>query len=65
MTLVEGGLALSQMILSPQAPPKTARVVLGNTPVDARFQIDGDQVRIALATPLVLKPGDILTVVLA
>ena len=65
VTLVEGRLAVSQMVMSPQAPPRTARVALGNAPRDARFQIDGDQVRIALAAPLVLKPGDILSVVLA
>ena len=46
-------------------PPRTARVMLGNTPVEAKLEHDGENVRVILATPQFVKPGAALTVVLA
>ncbi len=65
IAVVEGRLAVSQLLLAAQEPPKTARVTLGDAALEATLQLEGDQVRIVLAMPQVLKAKDALSVVLA
>lgn len=65
IAVVEGRLAVSQLLLAAQGPPKTARVTLGDAALEATLQLDGDQARIILATPQVVKARDALSVVLA
>jgi len=65
IAVVEGRLAVSQLLLATREPPRTARVTLGNAALDATLQLDGGQVRIILATPQVVKASDALSVVLS
>ena len=65
IAVVEGRLAVSQLLLAARKPPRTARVTLGDTALEANLRLDGDQVRIILATPRDVKEGDALSVVLA
>ncbi len=64
IAVVAGRIAVSQLLLATQEPPRTARVTLGNAALDATLQLDGGQVRIILAKPLVVKASDALSVVL-
>jgi hypothetical protein len=66
IAVVAGRIAVSQLVLAAQEPPKTARVTPGDAAaLDATLQADGGQVRIILAKPQVVKAGDALSVVLA
>ncbi len=64
VSVAEGRIAVAQLILSPQAPPKSLSVTLANAPLDAKLRLDGNQARITLAAPKVVKPGEAITVVL-
>jgi non-lysosomal glucosylceramidase len=63
--VVAGRCAVSQVLLVAQEPPRTARVTLGDAALEAKLQPDGNQMRIILATPQVVKAKEALSVVLA
>ena len=65
ITVVEGRLAIAELLLAAKEPPKTARVTLGDAALEATLQEHGDEVRIILKAPQVVKAKEALSVVLA
>ncbi|MGC8639792.1 MAG: GH116 family glycosyl-hydrolase [Isosphaeraceae bacterium] len=65
ITVVEGRLPISRIVLNVKEPPKGAKVTLGTAALDATLQVQGDEARIALKKPRVLNMSETLSVVLA
>ena len=65
VSVVDGQLAVAQLRLAVKEPPRTVKVARGEAVVEAKLQIEADHVLVTLATPLVLKAGEILAVSLA
>lgn len=65
VSVVDGQLALSRLRLVAKEPPTTVKVGRGEAALEAKLQIEDDDVVITLTTPLVLKAGETLTVSLA
>lgn len=66
IALLEGQLTVSQLHLSPPASAKTARVTLGEKPLEAALKQGPDGgVTVAFASPVTVKSGQTLAVVLS
>ena len=65
ITVVEGHLSVSRIVLAAKEPPRAAKVMLGETPTEATLQLDGQQVQMNLKTPQMVRPGEALSVVLS
>ena len=62
IAVVEGQLAVAQLVLAPAGPAQKVTVTHGAAPVASTFRPDPDGVRVMLTTPVVLKAGETLSV---
>jgi uncharacterized protein (DUF608 family) len=65
VAVVEGQLGVAQVRLVPGGQAQKVAVTLGGAPVQAKFQPAADGVLVTLATPVVVKAGDTLSITLS